>query len=230
MIETSSANAEGSKRATDRVFEWVLSRILTGEFVGGEPLRIRHLAAEVGTSVMPVREALHRLQEVGLATSAPHRGAVVKTFTGAELLHAYEVRVLLERQAAYSGTQNIDAEAIAEMRAAYSRMKLAVSAGNIAEALDEDEHIHRTAYRASGNEVLTDTIDALWLRCRPYKYVGATRDHERGVSRVWETQLGFIEAVTEGNAHTAAGIITDSLEQAQSRIAESFDVEHAARS
>ncbi|MGO1660604.1 MAG: GntR family transcriptional regulator [Canibacter sp.] len=223
-----SANAaESATRAVDRVFDWVLHRILTGEYLGGEPLRIRQLAAEAGTSVMPVREALNRLQEVGLASSAPHRGTVVKTFTSTELLQAYEVRALLERQAAFDGAANVDQKRVTLMWDALERMEEAVQRDDISQALDNDEEIHRLAYQASGNDVLVDTINALWLRCRPYKFLGVTRDHEHGDTHVWETQRGFIEAVAEGNVHSASGIIADSLENARRRIVETLENERA---
>src|SRR5699024_658863 len=86
MSETQS---EIGPRIGDQVFEAMQASILNGDYRSGQRLRIRQLAAELGTSVMPVRESLARLEEVGLVETRPHRGAVVKTFTAEELLQVY---------------------------------------------------------------------------------------------------------------------------------------------
>jgi hypothetical protein len=57
-----------------------------GELPGGTQLKVRDLAEQVGTSVMPVREAIRRLEESGLAAREPHKGAVVKSLTMPELV------------------------------------------------------------------------------------------------------------------------------------------------
>ena len=81
---------------TDQVYAMIREAILKGEMPAGTRLRIRDLAAQVGTSVMPVREAIRRLEEAGLAERSPHKGAVVRGLTLAELVHVYDVRRLLE--------------------------------------------------------------------------------------------------------------------------------------
>ena len=102
MSETQS---EIGPRIGDQVFEAMQASILNGDYRSGQRLRIRQLAAELGTSVMPVRESLARLEEVGLVETSPHRGAVVKTFTAEELLQVYSVRRILEVDATVEGVQ-----------------------------------------------------------------------------------------------------------------------------
>ena len=98
-----------SKRLTptllaDQVYAALHEAIMSGELPAGSRLRIRDLAEQVGTSVMPVREAIRRLEEAGLAEREPHKGAVVKGLTLEELVHVYGVRRLLEGEAARLGT------------------------------------------------------------------------------------------------------------------------------
>ena len=76
---------------TDRVFTAIHEAIMSGELPAGARLRVRDLALQVGTSVMPVREAIRRLEEAGLAERVPHKGAVVKGLTLTELEHVYDV-------------------------------------------------------------------------------------------------------------------------------------------
>ena len=72
---------------------------MSGELPAGARLRVRDLALQVGTSVMPVREAIRRLEEAGLAERVPHKGAVVRGLTLTELEHVYDVRILLKTEA-----------------------------------------------------------------------------------------------------------------------------------
>ena len=81
--------------------------IMSGDLPAGSRLKVRDLAAQVGTSVLPVREAIRRLEEAGLAERSPHKGAVVKGLTLEELVHVYDVRRLLEVAAARSGAERI---------------------------------------------------------------------------------------------------------------------------
>ena len=193
----------------DQVYEVLENRILTGSLASGSPLRVRDLAATVGTSVMPVREAIRRLEEAGLATRIPHRGAVVRTFTVAELIHIYDVRITLEVKAAAKGARHVSAAGLKRMEASCRKMQLAVEEGRVVDALDLDEDVLRTLYAASGNPVLVSTIEQLWLQCRPYKVIGAT---------LWSPQPALIRALATGDTAAVSTITADSLSGALRRL------------
>ena len=114
---------------TDRVFTAIRDAIMAGEIAPGSRLRLRDLAAQLGTSPMPVREAIGRLEQNGLVVRVPHRGAVVVELTAEELLHVYDTRLLLECEAARAGSRLIGAAGVAQMRAAYAELTAAVAEG-----------------------------------------------------------------------------------------------------
>jgi DNA-binding GntR family transcriptional regulator len=101
--------------------------ILSGDLPAGSRLKVRDLAEQVGTSVMPVREAIRRLEETGLAERVPHKGAVVKSLTFEELIHVYDVRRLLETEAARLGSERITPEDCDRMQSEYELMRKAIS-------------------------------------------------------------------------------------------------------
>ena len=74
--------------------------ILSAELRGGEPLRQDALAKQLGISRTPLREALNRLATEGLVRMDPHRGAIVARPSAEELREIYEVRLILEIEAA----------------------------------------------------------------------------------------------------------------------------------
>ena len=77
---------ESSTLVADQVYELLAKRIFDGELAAGDRLPVRDLADQVGTDVMPVREAIRVLVKNGLAVTHPHRGARVREFTVHELL------------------------------------------------------------------------------------------------------------------------------------------------
>jgi DNA-binding GntR family transcriptional regulator len=214
---------------TDQVFAAIRDAIMSGEMPAGYRLRIRHLAAQVGTSVMPVREAIRRLEEAGLAERVPNKGAVVKGLTLDELVHVYDVRRVLEAEAARQGARAISAAETATMQRHYERILKAVVKGDLVGALDADEAMLETLYRASGNEVLVDVIRGLWQRCRAYKIAGAHRAVEESDYSAWSLyQPQLIDAARDRNHRAAATLTEQSLRHATRRIQAQLAEQQAA--
>ncbi|MGW4338703.1 GntR family transcriptional regulator [Rhodococcus koreensis] len=213
-----------SKRAetsllTDQVYDMIHESIMNGDLPAGARLRVRDLADQVGTSVMPVREAIRRLEEAGLAERSPHKGAVVKGLTLAELVHVYDVRRLLEVEAARLGAQRISAADSTRMQDEFALMRTALDERRVVAYLDHDEALLTILYEAAENPVLVDTIRTLWQRCRAYKIVGAegTVDTTEDDS-LWRYQQRLVESAREHDDAAAAAVNNDSLLDATARI------------
>ena len=217
------ARLEEPSLLTDRVFTAIHGAIMSGELPAGARLRVRDLAVQVGTSVMPVREAIRRLEEAGLAERVPHKGAVVKGLTLVELEHVYDVRILLETEAAGRGGVAVAAEGRLRMRQLCDEMARAVEGGRIVDALNHDEALLAILYAAGGNPVLLDMIRGLWQRCRPYKILGARRALEASDETLWSFQPRIVEAARAHDGPAAAAITRESLLSAKARIRETLD-------
>ncbi|HEY0602282.1 MAG TPA: GntR family transcriptional regulator [Herpetosiphonaceae bacterium] len=90
-------DASSRYRSTPEVVAHVLRQaIMAGVFQDGQALRQDELAAELGLSKIPVREALRRLEAEGLVVFYPNRGAVVAALSAAEAEEIAEMRVALE--------------------------------------------------------------------------------------------------------------------------------------
>jgi DNA-binding GntR family transcriptional regulator len=216
---------------TDQVFTAIQDAIMSGEMPAGYRLRIRDLAAQVGTSVMPVREAIRRLEEAGLAERVPNKGTVVKGLTLEELLHVYDVRRLLEAEAARQGAQAISAGDAEAMQRHYELILTAVSEGDLVGALDADEAMLETLYNASGNPVLTELIRVLWRRCRAYKLAGARRAAEESDDSQWSLfPPRIIEAARQNDQRAAATLTEESLRSASRRIQTLLEKQRASAS
>lgn len=224
-----------SKRAeptllTDQVYAMIHEAIMNGDLPAGTRLRIRDLAAQVGTSVMPVREAIRRLEEAGLAERVPHKGAVVKDLTLAELVHVYDVRRLLEVEAARLGSQRISRADVARMRNEYKLMRTAIAERRVVAYLDHDESLLTILYEAAGNPVLVQTIQTLWEHCRAYKIMGARAALDApGDDSLWRYQHRLVAAARDNDGDAGAAANNDSLIDATARIKEQLAAQQAAR-
>ncbi len=215
---------------TDRVFDAIRASIMNGDMPAGYRLRIRDLAAQVGTSVMPVREAIRRLEEAGLAERQPHKGAVVKGLTLSELVHVYDVRRLLEREAARLGAQRITAAGCERMRADYDEMRRAITNRDVISYIERDESLLTTLYDAGGNPVLVDLVVSLWQQCRGYKIVGAQAAMDAvDAESLWRHQAALVTAARDQDADSAASATDASLLEASQRIKDLLAAQKAAQ-
>lgn len=203
----------------DQVFDAIHQGIINGDLVAGQRLRIRDLADQLGTSVMPVRDAIRRLEENGLVETIPYRGAVVRAFTAGELLNVYAVRRLLEVEASRLGVLNLTEANVAVLKEQYEAMTAALENGDVAACLEYDEKFLSTLYLASGNPVLLETIERLWVQCRAYKLIGARRAVAEGNSRMlWEFQAEMLKAVESRDVERMAELSNQSILAAMERI------------
>ncbi|AHW62958.1 Transcriptional regulator, GntR-family [Corynebacterium glyciniphilum AJ 3170] len=206
-------------RVGDLAYEAIHTAIVNGSYEAGRRLQIRDLAEELGISVMPVREAIKRLEEVGLVETRPRRGAVVKAFSPEELLDIYEVRRVLEVRATEVGISALEPADLQTLETLYDRMHSALERGDVIDYLSLDEDLLGTVYAASGNRVLDETIRSLWARCRHFKIVGARDELESGsATELLTHQRHLIDAAQAGDVSTAVEITDASLNSAIARI------------
>ena len=78
------------------VYDTIREAIQSGRYIPGQRLVADELARELGTSRMPVREALQKLEAAGLVRIIPHRGAVVSELSETEIVEVYHIRAVLE--------------------------------------------------------------------------------------------------------------------------------------
>ena len=91
----------------EQVKDLLLQRIASGELKPGERIVETRIAAELGTSQAPVREALRDLELLRLVESEPFKGARVRGFGNEELVEVYPVRAVLEELAAKEATKRL---------------------------------------------------------------------------------------------------------------------------
>src|SRR4029079_9223206 len=94
----------------EKAFGMLHDAIVSGALLPGERLHLDDLAAATGMSPMPIREALRRLDGVGLVENVPHRGARVADLTIEDLNEVYDSRLMLEVPAIGRAAENFSDE------------------------------------------------------------------------------------------------------------------------
>lgn len=141
---------------TEAVLEAIKHAILTGEFKPGQALVETELAARLGVSKTPVREALKTLAGTGLVTMSPYKGGSVREMDRAHARCIYDMRLLLEPVAA-----GRTVAARGDWSAARRALETADQAADAAERSLANRAFHREMYLGCGNPLLVRTLDDL---------------------------------------------------------------------
>lgn len=209
----------GQARVSDRAFDALYTAIIHGDLEAGSRLQVRDLAESLGTSMMPVREALNRLEEFGLVETLPYRGAVVKTFSQGELLEIYSVRTLLESQAVKLGIGQCDGVCVKELEEKLQQIQQALDAQDPAGFLDAEEAMLTCVFERAGNQTLMSFIRTLWARSRYYKMVGVKDVFETGnVALLYDEAAQFVAGATTQDENMALDALLTALKRAEAGI------------
>ncbi|MGF7233911.1 MAG: GntR family transcriptional regulator [Frankia sp.] len=116
MTQATSANGLASRRGVGELVEAVRGRIIRGEFEPGQRLWEERLAAELGVSRIPMREALRELASEGFVRSERYGGTFVATLDATAAHDLLDVRAVLEPLAAAQAALRCTPEHLATFR------------------------------------------------------------------------------------------------------------------
>jgi len=142
----------------DTVHDRLRDAIVDGTLAPGEVVRDTELAAWLGVSRTPVREALLRLGETGLVRAAPGRSTVVAEIDLDEVREAHAVVVAMHRLAVSEAVARLTGDDLDRMRAANDRFARAVAASDTAAALSADDDFHAVTVESSGNRAVATVL------------------------------------------------------------------------
>jgi DNA-binding GntR family transcriptional regulator len=159
----------------ERVYGVLRDQLMRGGFEPGQKLKIAALASELGTSAMPVREALNRLAAERAIESLPNRSVRVPSLSKDALQDLMETRFAVEGLAVARAAANMTPETLAHLRELIAEQS-ETDSEHISEASAErNRTFHFTIYRQSGSTVLLPIIESLWLQFGPYLRVASER-------------------------------------------------------
>lgn len=145
------------ERTADLVARRITRAIVSGELVPGTRLTEEALAASYEVSRTPIREALIQLASAGLVQLVPNRGATVLDLTLADVAEVYQVRAVLEAEAARLAARTATPEVLGLLEKSCDRLALLHDAPG-AEQLAADTEFHYRIAEVAGNGRLASLI------------------------------------------------------------------------
>ena len=184
-----------------RVFQSIRENILSGEYKKGEELKETALAAELGVSRTPVREALRQLELEGLVKIIPNKGAYVIGITAEDMEDIYSMRSLLEGLCARFTAERINEEQLNKLEEIAYLTDFHVKKGNLEKLYELDNQFHEILYEASGSRMLKHVLSDF------HHYVERVRKASLlspGRSELFnEEHKAILEAIREKNKEKA---------------------------
>jgi DNA-binding GntR family transcriptional regulator len=203
------AAAGGHRTLAEKAFAALHGAILNGELRPGERLLIEDLAERLEMSPMPVREALRRLDAVGLVEQVPHRGARVAELSVEDLAEVYEARIALEPLAVKHAAERFadeDAERAADSLACHVE---AYRSGDVAAAWAAHTEFHFALYNAAGSRWLLRLITPLWESSERYRL--AVGDVQRSLDQRRREHERILDACVRRDPDLAAVELSNHL-------------------
>ena len=161
----------------EHAYEQVRRAITSGRFSPGRRLVIDDLAADLGVSITPVREALRQLQREGLVSDVPYSGMQVATLSVAELRELYTVLGVLEGFAVRRAAELLTAPEIEELGRELQVLADSAEQGDVGAFRRLNDRFHRLIVtRGSGGGVLMEMIEQLTRNVVRYAAAGDVLD------------------------------------------------------
>ena len=217
--DTSNPGSGGT--LVERVYDSTRKAILEGRYKPGQRLRLQDIAAENAASFIPVREAL-RLLEVGrLVEIIPNKGARVAEISEADMVDAYDLRLLLETMALERACTRITPEEISHARALHEAMMDAFATGMVEKASILHRDFHLTLYSAARSDWLIHVIELLMASTDRYRrLLTPARPSKAHLRKTSDQHLWILEAVAQADPLAARKVLHDHLSETVQRFRE----------
>lgn len=204
----------------DVVFFALREAILKGELKPGERLMESVLAAKLGVSRTPIREAMRKLEQEGLVTMTHRRGVEVASITLRDLKDVLEVRRYLEELAVELACKKATEKELVKLRELQEEFKQAIAGGDLKDMAETDEAFHDVIYQATGNQRLIQILNN--LREQMYRYrMECIKDEDKRTTLVEEHQI-LIAAVCDRDVDRAKKAIHVHIDNQRQTIIENL--------
>ena len=184
----------------DQVYDQLCTLLREGEVTPGQAVHVARVAEAFGVSAMPVREALTRLQAIGVVTNVSGRSLGVPSLSYEELTDLRNVRLEVEALAVRWAVANRNADFVSDLETLLETLTTTEQAGDVQGYVKANYAFHLRLYQQSNSPVLIDMIDTLWLRVSPHLY-RLERENQYQVSNIHHRNI--VQAIRDGDEATA---------------------------
>ena len=191
MTDNLTLNMNAYLPLRDVVFNTLREAILKGELKPGERLMELQLAAKLGVSRTPIREAIRMLEQEGLAVTIPRKGAEVARMTEKDMEDVLEIREALDELAAKIACTRMTEDQLKQLETIKETFVESTRSHDVKRIAEADVSFHDVIYEATGNPKLVSMLNN--LREQIYRYRVEYLKEEKN----YPTLIGEHEAIVE---------------------------------
>lgn len=194
-------NRVAATTLTDKVYAALRTEIASGRMGPGESIREAEIAAALGVSRTPLREACARLASECFLERMPNRGYRVPVESPKDLLNLYPIVAALEALAAETSVKLLGPDELASLRVGNLAMKAASERGDWRAMFDANNQFHHELSALCDNERLCKLLDDLRAQVARLEYWSA--GHKSHRERAFAEHEEIIRAVEKGEFDSA---------------------------
>jgi DNA-binding GntR family transcriptional regulator len=194
-----------------QVYEALRKAILEGQLARAQRLVQDDLATQFGTSRIPVRDALKRLESEGLVALDDRGSFVVSYFGSEDVEEIYGLRLLLEPYAAGKALDGMTASDLEALESIAQEMRAAAMLKDIERYVQLNQTFHLSLYELSQQRRLVKMIQSLWSGLMPLTPMAVPGQLERSASE----HEAILRAVQERRRDTLESLMRDHIEHAK---------------
>lgn len=202
---------------TEEVARRLRDAVASGRLRPGDPIRQNAIAAELGVSRIPVREALRQLEGEGLVVFRPYSGARVASLDLAACEELYKMRERLEPLALSESMRHLDDAQIAALRALAAGLE--GSTDDADRWIAADRSFHLACYAGIRTPRLLSIIQGFWNASQPFRrvLVRAFDDADYGI--VGSEHALIIDAIERRHERLGEDLMRAHIERSRMRLA-----------
>ena len=183
----------------------VRDAILAGRLGPGDRIRQEEIAKRLGTSRIPVREALRQLETEGLVTLVPHSGARVAVMDFAGFSELYRMREELEPMAIAESAPRLSDEQIERLRELLAVVESSAES-DINRWLEYDRLFHLASYEAAPLPQAVAMIERFWNQTQQYRRAFLSAARPMNLPIVNAEHLLIMDALARRDGKDAADL------------------------
>jgi GntR family transcriptional regulator, trigonelline degradation regulator len=211
VVDTGLRVDRSAKTLRELTVERLRDAILNFQFEAGERLVERSLCEKLGVSRTVVREALRHLEAEGLVETLPQQGPAVAKPDISEAAQVYEIRALLEAEAARTAAQMADTSDIARLTAANTAIQAAFADGTTRDVLKATTDFYELLFTIAGKSVAWQLVQGLNARINYLRAMTISRPNRAADANAEMTRI--IEAIARRDGKAAAKASFDHIEK-----------------
>lgn len=197
------------RTVTDQIFDLLYERVVNLTLPPGARLSEAEVAAQMGVSRQPVRDAFYRLSQMGFIQIRPQRATTITPISEEAVLQAYFIRRSLEEACMKVAADKLTTDQLDALDRLIDQQEAAVNAGRRDEFHTLDDQFHRDICAYSGLEFVWTLVKENKGHMDRARYLSLSY----GASTAWQEHREILAALRARNPEAAAAAVHEHLSQ-----------------